>query len=234
MVVTPGGALIVVPARGADRWYREASWRHSGRRYKRRLGEAWIRPRASSIEVKGWSAKYEKRPGNPPGGELTPQQATVAMRDLIVVHAAAAPLANQLRTFRQAANAWLDEPHARAHSWRPETYAFNRGLLAEPGEDVRRGRILGAFGDRRVDRIDVEDDDSISGYTRRACPRGGRARWLRRAKTSSLGTGRRVRARTPAGPPLRPAIASERHDLIAGGEQPRDLRRAHPPPVHFG
>ena len=30
------------------------------------------------------------------------------------------------------------------------------------------------------------------------------------------------------------AVASERHDTIAGGEQPCHLGRAHPPPVDFG
>lgn len=163
-MVTSGGALIVVPAKdGLNRWYWEASWRHAGRRHKRRLGEAWIRPRATPIDVKGWGAKYEKRPGNPSGDQLTPQQATVAMRDLIVAFAAAAPIAAHPRTFRQAARAWLDEPHARSHSWTPETYAFNRGLLAEPGDDKRRGRIIRAFGDRRVDRISVDD---VRGYLR--------------------------------------------------------------------
>lgn len=55
------------------------------------------------------------------------------------------------------AKAWLDELHSRSHSWTPKTYAFNRGLLAEPGDDERRGRILRAFGDRRVDRISADD-----------------------------------------------------------------------------
>ena len=148
---------------GSRRWYWEASWRHEGRQHKRRLGEAWIRPRATPVDVKGWSAKYEKRPGNPGRDELTPQQAIVAMRDLIVAQAAAAPGTGRPRTFRQAAQAWLEEPHARSHSWTPETYAFNRGLLAEPGDDERRGRILRAFGDRRVDRISADD---VGGYLR--------------------------------------------------------------------
>lgn len=94
------------------------------------------------------------------------------MRDLIVAHAAAAPMAGPPRTFRQAANAWLDEPHARAHYWTPETYAFNRGLLAEPGGDVRRGRILATFGDRRVDRISVEDvREYLRGLDGKVAPR---------------------------------------------------------------
>ena len=135
-MTTPGGALIVARAKdGSRRWYWEATWRHEGQLHKRRLGEAWIRPRATPADVKGWGARYEKRPGNPPSDELTPQQATVAMRDLIVAYAAAAPVAGPPRTFRQAANTWLDDPHARSHSWTPETYAFNRGLLAEPGDD---------------------------------------------------------------------------------------------------
>ena len=92
-MVTSGGALIVVPAKdGASRWYWEASWRHAGRRHKRRLGEAWIRPRATPIDVKGWGTKCGERPGNPSGDQLTPQQATVAMRDLIVAFATAAPV----------------------------------------------------------------------------------------------------------------------------------------------
>lgn len=114
-------------------------------------------PRASHVDIKGWSAAYEKRPGNPTGDELTPQQATVALRDLILAHAAAAPKAGRPHTFREAAEAWLDEPHARSHAWTPETYAFNRGLLAEPSSDARRGRILRVFGDKRVDRISVDD-----------------------------------------------------------------------------
>lgn len=157
-MTTSGGSLIVVPAKdGSRRWYWEGTWRHEGRRLKRRLGEAWIRPRATSVDVKGWSAKYEKQPGNPKGNELTPQQATVALRDLIVAHAAAAPRTRRPHSFREAAKAWLDEPHARSHSWTPETFAFNRGLLAEPGDDLRRGRILRAFGDERVDWISVDD-----------------------------------------------------------------------------
>ncbi len=156
-MTTPGGALVVIVAKDGTRLYWEATWRHAGHAHKRRLGEAWVRPRAATADVKGWNAKYEKRPGNPRGDELTPQQATVVMRDLIVAHAAAAPVAGRPRTFREAAAAWLDDPYARSHAWTPETHLFNRGMLAEPGADERRGRILRAFGDTRVDRIIAED-----------------------------------------------------------------------------
>ncbi|MDP2712090.1 MAG: site-specific integrase [Solirubrobacteraceae bacterium] len=87
------------------------------------------------------------------------------MRDLIEQVATSAPVSGAPRTFREAARAWLDDPHERAHTWTPETYAFNRGLLREPDErDERRGRIMAAFGDKRVDRITVED---IRKYLRR-------------------------------------------------------------------
>ncbi len=156
-MTTPGGALVVIAAKDGTRLYWEATWRHAGQSHKRRLGAAWVRPRATPADVKGWNAKYEKRPGNPRGDELTPQQATVVMRDLIVAHGAAAPVSGRPRTFREAATAWLDDPHARSHAWTPETHLFNRGMLAEPGADERRGRILRTFGDNRVDRITAED-----------------------------------------------------------------------------
>jgi hypothetical protein len=159
------------------------------------------RPRST---VKDWSAKYEKRPGNPMRDELTPQQATVAMRDLIVAQAAAAPATGRPRTFRQLAKAWLDEPHSRSHSWTPETYAFNRGLLAEPGDEERRGRILSSFGDGRVDRISADDvgrylrglDGKVATNGQRA-PTGARER-VRRCRRARLAGGQPRRRPWPS------------------------------------
>jgi len=59
----------------------------------------------------------------------------------------------------------------RSHAWTPETHAFNRGMLAEPGDDERRGRILRAFGDTRVDRITAEDVRKfLRGLDRKVAP----------------------------------------------------------------
>lgn len=164
MTTTPAGALIVVPAKNGGALYWEATWRHAGRAVKRRLGEAWVRPRATPADVKGWAGTYEKRPGNPKGDELTPQQAMIAMRDLIATHAAAAPTAGKPRTFGEAAAAWLDDPRDRRRPWTPETDAGYRAFLAEPKAPARgaqgapaRGRIMAAFGGKRVDRITVAD-----------------------------------------------------------------------------
>jgi integrase len=176
---TPGGALIVVAAKDNSTFYWEATWRHASRAMKRRLGVAWVRPRSLPADIKGWQGRYEKRPGNPTGGELTPQQAMLAMRDLIASHASTAPVRGAPRTFRQAAQAWLDDPHARAHAWSPSTEADYRRMLAEPGGSPRprgttpEGRILATFGDQRVDKITAEDvrkflrglDDSLTART---------------------------------------------------------------------
>jgi integrase len=162
--VTAGGALIVVPAKSGGGYYWEATWRHNGRAIKRRLGAAWIRPRGTPTDVKGWQGTYMKRPGNPTGGELTPQQAVVAMRDLIAEHAAAAAtIPTRPRTFREAAHAWFDDPHERAHAWSPATARDYRSMLAEPGgaPAVRGrphgGRLLAALGDKNVAAVTSED-----------------------------------------------------------------------------
>lgn len=160
-MTTDAGALIVTPAKDGSRFYFEAFWRHERRAVKRRLGVAWVQPRATPIpDLKGWQGKYKKRPGSPTGGELTPQQAVVAMREAIETYAASVPQRGSV-TFAEAGASWLAEPHG----WKPATLRDNRSMLSETAP-------LRALASKRLDKITSTD---IEAFLRTLTTRDGTA-----------------------------------------------------------
>lgn len=150
----PTGSLVVRAHK--ERPFYEAKWRDSRRKQcKRRLGPAWL----DSDGDEGW-----RRPrGRVRQGYLDERRAHVLMAEAIEQHEEELRRLpeNREATFEGAAAGWLDhlEHEKRA---KPSTLADYRLMLAEPtrerkGRSARRGRIMKAFGDRKLADISGAD-----------------------------------------------------------------------------
>src|SRR4051812_41946203 len=66
-----GSWLIVVPAKDGTGFYFEAKWSHprDGSQVKRRVGRAWVEPRATPMtDAYGWQKNFKPLLGPAPGG----------------------------------------------------------------------------------------------------------------------------------------------------------------------
>jgi integrase len=159
----PTGALAVRVGPTGQPFY-EATWRHEGRRMKRRIGPAWL--------TQTRDGRWERARGRAPAGHFDEKRATQAMRDVIAdAHAAldeeaarAASVAARELTFRALAADWLEHV-TRVERIKPSTLSDYRAMLAEPdsarrrGKGTRRGLMLSALGDlpaADVAALDVE------------------------------------------------------------------------------
>jgi integrase len=151
----PSSGALVVRAHN-DRSFYEAKWRDSGRtQCKRRLGAAWLE--------RGADGTWTKRRGRVREGFLDERRAYNAMAAEIGRREEELRLSESARegSFDEAVYGWLEylEHEKRV---KPSTLADYRLMLVSPvepdGEDRRRGgRIMRAFGGRRLAGIDAAD-----------------------------------------------------------------------------
>ncbi|HUA06395.1 MAG TPA: tyrosine-type recombinase/integrase, partial [Solirubrobacteraceae bacterium] len=141
-------------------WY--AKWSRAGRPVIRALGRAWVEP----DDVGGW----RQRRGRPVGGALTEAQAAARMLELVRDHDAKmtqleADAKERRRrgvTFRELADEWMEYLEHEKGA-KPSTLRDYRWLLAEPGQEHRRGSgrspglLMSAFGERAVNAITTRD-----------------------------------------------------------------------------
>lgn len=161
----PTGALAVRIGPTGQPFY-EATWRHEGRRMKRRIGPAWL----SQTRDGHW----ERARGRAPAGYFDEKRAMQAMRDVIAdAHAAldeegvrAAALAARELTFRALAADWLEHV-TRVERIKPSTLADYRAILAEPdsarrrGKGTRRGLMLSVLGDLPAADVTAHDVERV-------------------------------------------------------------------------
>jgi integrase len=150
----PTGSLVV--RQHKDRPFYEAKWRDSQRNQcKRRLGPAWLE--------KDSRGAWRRRRGRVRDGYLDDRRAHVEMARLIEEHE------EELRhvpsdreaTFDAATAAWLSHLKHEKRA-KPSTLSDYRTMLAQPGQSKKRGprvrgRIMQAFGGRKLADIRAED-----------------------------------------------------------------------------
>ncbi|HVX32171.1 MAG TPA: site-specific integrase [Solirubrobacterales bacterium] len=146
------GCLVVRVNKG--RPFYEAKWRDLERKQrKRRLGPAWLEPDTAGAWV--------PRRGRVRSGYLDERRAYPLMASIIEDHEEKLRLAVPERRaplFPEVAAAWLAylEHEKRV---KPSTLAGYRKLLIDPegSRDLRRGRIMREFGERRAEDITTVD-----------------------------------------------------------------------------
>lgn len=148
-------------------WY--GKWSRNGRPVIRALGRAWVESDGNG----GW----RRRRGAPAGGMLTEAQAAARMLQLVAEHDAEqtrleADAEERRRrgvTFRELAGEWMEYLEHEKGA-KPSTLRDYRWLLAEPGQQHRRGSerspglLLETFGDRPAAAITTKD---VADYLRR-------------------------------------------------------------------
>ncbi len=148
----PSAGALVIRAHNERPFY-EAKWRDSRRaQRKRRLGLAWLERDADG--------SWNKRRGRVREGFLDERRAYLAMAAAIERHEEELRQTQSARegSFDQAVSEWLEylEHEKRV---KPSTLADYRLMLVAPqGDEKRRGgRIMRAFGDRKLNGIDGAD-----------------------------------------------------------------------------
>jgi integrase len=148
-------------------WY--AKWSRDGRPVIRALGRAWVEPDGAG----GW----RRRRGRAAGGALTEAEAAARMLELVREHDAEQTRleadAEQRRrrgvTFRELAGEWMEYLELEKGA-KPSTLRDYRWLLAEPGQEHRRGSgrspglLMAALGDAPANMIATKD---VADYLRR-------------------------------------------------------------------
>ena len=161
MARLPSGALVVRTDTEGRPFY-ETKWRRDGSQVKRRVGLAWLERAGNS----GW----RPRPGRVPNGYFDEKRATVRAAQLVAEHDAARRETERARrerrelgaTVRELAAQWLDYI-AHEKGAKPATIQDYGYMLVEPGAPHRRGpgrsegRIIKAFGDRRIAKVTTAD-----------------------------------------------------------------------------
>jgi hypothetical protein len=152
--------IIRADREGRPKW--NAKWSRGGRQIWRTIGPAWVEPDG----LGGW----RRRRGRPADGHLTEPEAVAAMLALVAEHDAdqtrlereAEERRRRGATVRDVAAEWLEHV-ARVKGAKPSTLKDYRSLLAEPGVLHRRGngstrgRLMAAFGDRPINKVDVRE-----------------------------------------------------------------------------
>ncbi|MDE3132747.1 MAG: tyrosine-type recombinase/integrase [Acidobacteriota bacterium] len=167
------GSLFVRPKIGAGgHIYWDAQWRfRSGkdqawRQTTRRLGLAWQEADGTG----GW----RKRRGRCPEGYLDERAADVAavaamerhVYELLAADRVMRERAEEKLTVRELARDWLSWLE-QVRGAKPSTIRDYGALLREPGQKFRNGkgesagRIMKAFGDKRLDRVSTRDVSSF-------------------------------------------------------------------------
>lgn len=159
---TTARPIIRADASGRPKW--NAKWSREGRQVWRTIGSAWMEPDGAG----GW----RRRKGRAAPGHLTEQEAIASMLAMIAEHDAdqtrlerdAEERRRRGATLREVAAEWLEHLE-RVKGAKPSTLTDYRSILAEPGVPHRRGggltngRIMAAFGDRPIRRVDVREVD---------------------------------------------------------------------------
>jgi integrase len=161
MLSNPTGALVIREEDSGP--FYEAKWRRRGRQVKRRIGGAWL---TKDRRTRGW----KPRRGRAPDGYFDEKRATVRMAELIAEHESLeAEIERGERernehgiTVRELAAEWLRYVEHEKGA-KPSTLREYRYMIAEPGAAHGRGprrsegRIMKAFGDRRVGQVTTRD-----------------------------------------------------------------------------